>query len=380
MIAGPHLGKLVDREAVSHLSHVNTLALALIALAGGAELRGSELARALRSLITATLVQNVAGMLALTASFVVAARFIPFAHGLGFAALCGVGLLWAVLGTSRSPSATLAILSQTRATGALASFSLAFIMLSDVVVILLLAVVLLFARPLIDGTPLSFDELGALGHEVIGSASLGITLGLLLAAYLRLVGGQLLLVLIAIGFGLTEGLSYLRFDPLLTFLIAGFVVQNMSSQGDKLLHSIERTGSVVYVVFFATAGTDLDVPLLRALWPVALGLAAARGVVTWGAHRLGSSVRRRSDRGPALGLDQHDRPGRTLARARGDGRAHVPLVRRRLPLAGDRDLGLEPARRPGAVQDRRRSRAAARARAGLSGCATRRGRAPPCFR
>src|SRR5690606_10414221 len=42
-----------------------------------------------------------------------------------------------------------------------------------------------------------------------------------------------------------------------------------------------------YVVFFATAGAHLDLPLLARLWPVALGLAAARSILTYGVHRVG---------------------------------------------------------------------------------------------
>lgn len=49
-------------------------------------------------------------------------------------------------------------------------------------------------------------------------------------------------------------------------------------------------GSVVYVVFFATAGAQLNVPLLRELWPVALLLAAARALLTYVAARAGSRV------------------------------------------------------------------------------------------
>jgi len=78
----------------------------------------------------------------------------------------------------------------------------------------------------------------------------------------------------------------LKFDSLLTFMVAGFIVRNLSSQGHKFLRYIEQTGTVVYVVFFATAGADLNVPLLRTLGPVALILAASRTAVTWIGGRL----------------------------------------------------------------------------------------------
>jgi Kef-type K+ transport system membrane component KefB len=120
--------------------------------------------------------------------------------------------------------------------------------------------------------------------------ALGTTLGLFLAAYLRLVNKQLALILVALGFGVTEVLGYLRFDALLTFMVAGFVVQNLSKQGHKLTTAIAEMGSVVYVVFFATAGAHLDVPLLRRLWPVALILASARGILTFVAARISSRL------------------------------------------------------------------------------------------
>jgi Kef-type K+ transport system membrane component KefB len=64
----------------------------------------------------------------------------------------------------------------------------------------------------------------------------------------------------------------------------------MSEQGKKLVASIEQTGSIVYVVFFATAGAHLDLPLLRHLWPVALILAGSRATVTWLAARTADAL------------------------------------------------------------------------------------------
>jgi Kef-type K+ transport system membrane component KefB len=230
-------------------------------------------------------------LLAMTGVFVALRRVIPFAHSLTLSALVGVGLLWGTLSVSRSPSAVLGIMAQLRPRGALTDFSLTFVMTSDVVVVVLMAGMLAVTRPMIDpGATFTLSALGDLGHELLGSVALGTTLGLLLAAYLRVVGKYLLLVFLLLGFGMSELLYYLHFEPLLTFLTAGFLVQNLTDQGEKLLHAIEKTGSVVYVVFFATAGAHLDIPLLRNLWPVALTLAASRAVATLVAARFASRL------------------------------------------------------------------------------------------
>jgi len=287
IIGGPHILHLVDHHTVTELSPVNTLALSLIALAGGAELRIDTLRSVARGLAWATLVQSTFVLVCVAGVFLAVSRFIPFTQGLELKSLIGVSLLWGVLAVSRSPSACMGILAQTRAKGPVATFSLAFIMLSDVVVVILLATMLMLARPLITGSGgISLEDFSVLGHELLGSIAVGVTLGLGLAVYLRLVGHQLLLVLLAIGFGLSDTFAYIHVDSLLAFLAAGFVVTNLSDQGPKLLHSIEQTGSVVFVVFFATAGAHLDLPLLRKLWPVAVALCASRALFTVFASRI----------------------------------------------------------------------------------------------
>jgi Kef-type K+ transport system membrane component KefB len=270
---------------VKRLEPVNTLAIALIALAGGAELRLETLKRGLRSLVVALGLHTFVGILAVACVF--GALRPAFVRHLPFTGLVGASLLWGVVAITRSPSACLGVLSQTRASGPLARFSLAFVMASDVVVVVMLATVVTIAKPLIEpSATFSLSAFSSLGHEILGSVSLGTTLGLVLAAYLKVSGRQLLVMLIALGFGATEVLHYLNYEPLLTFMVAGFVVQNLSKQGDKFIHAIEETGGVVYVIFFASAGAHLNVPLLKDYWATALILAGARAAITIGTARV----------------------------------------------------------------------------------------------
>jgi Kef-type K+ transport system membrane component KefB len=291
ILVGPHVLHFIDHDTVKRLELVNTLALALIALAGGLELRLSDVKAVARGVGYTSLTQSIIVLVTQATTFVLLARYVPFTASLSSMALWGIGLLWGTLAVSRSPSATLAILAQTRAKGPLARFSLAFVMTSDMVVVMMMAAMLTLTRPLVEpGASVSMTALLHVGHELLGSVSIGTTLGLLLIAYLRLVGSQVLLLLVAIGFALSAGVQYMRFEPLLTFLTAGFVVQNLSKQGDKLLHAIEETGGVVFVIFFATAGAHLDIPLLKSMWPIALTLCGSRFVFTWIAHRFGASL------------------------------------------------------------------------------------------
>ncbi|MCU0657089.1 MAG: cation:proton antiporter [Polyangiaceae bacterium] len=291
LIAGPHLLGLVGHHAVEEMTFVNSLALALIALAGGAELKIEVLRQELRSISVANALHIVLGAPLIALVFYLARPMIPFAQQLTPMALLGVALLWGATAVSRSPAATLALLSQTRAKGPLANNALAFIMLSDAAVAVFFSVVLVLARPMIDpSVELSLKELGELGHELLGSVAVGTTMGLLLAGYMRLVGAQMQLVLLVLGFVIWETLRYLHFDTLLTFLVAGFVVQNLSNQGPAFLHAVERLSSVVFVLFFTSAGAHLDLPLLGKMWPVALLLAGSRAVIATGISKLSSRL------------------------------------------------------------------------------------------
>ena len=291
IIAGPYVLHLVDHESATRLTSINALALALIALEGGAELKIAFLRQGLRGLVWSTALQTVGVFVAMSGVFYLARPLIPFAADLNSTMLLGAALLWGVMSITRSPSALLGVLSQTRASGPLARFSLTFIMTSDLVVVVVLATALTLCRPLLEpGATFSMHAFQSLGREILGSVSLGSTLGLVLVLYLRFIGKQLVLVFLALGFGMTEMLHYLSFDPLLTFMVAGFLVQNLSQQGEKFLHALQQTGGIVYVIFFATAGAHLDVPLVRQLWPVAVVLAGSRALFTYGVGRVSSRI------------------------------------------------------------------------------------------
>lgn len=287
LVMGPHLLGAVGPAAVTDLQPMSALALSLIALGGGAELEVASLRQGLRGLAWASLLQHALVVVLVGGAFAAARPYVPFAEGLSGGLLLATALLWGVLAATRSPADTLGILAQTRARGPLASFTLNFVMTSDVLVLVLLAVAITVARPLLEpGASLSLEAFHHLGYELLGSVAMGTTLGLMLAAYLRFVGRQLLLVLLAMGLVLTQAVDYLRFDWLILFLAAGFVVRNVSRQGHRLLEEIERAGKPIYVIFFASVGARLDLPLVQQLWPVALALSVVRGLATAGAGAL----------------------------------------------------------------------------------------------
>ena len=291
VLAGPQALGLVDHEAVRVTSEINALALALIAVAGGAELELAMLRSSFRSIAWSTLLQHSLVAVVSFLAFVALRDRLPFLAGRDTRTVVAVSLLYGVLAASRSPAAVLGVLAETRARGPLATRTLATVMTSDLVVVVLLALATAIARPLLEpSATLSLSKLTELGRELLGSVSVGVTLGLVLVAYLRFVDKQLVLVLIGLGSGFSVLVEYLHFEPLLTFLSAGFVVRNLSSYGERLLHAVSDLGSLVFVIFFATAGAHLDLAIVARLFPLALLLVVVRAVSTWVAARAASRL------------------------------------------------------------------------------------------
>ncbi|HVY44810.1 MAG TPA: cation:proton antiporter, partial [Minicystis sp.] len=164
IVAGPHVLAVIDEASARQLTGVNALALALIALEGGAELRISGLRDGFKSLAWATVMQTVPVALCVGAAFALARPLMPFLDGLELRAVVGAGLLWGVVAMTRSPSAALGILSQTRAKGPVARFTLNYVMASDIVVVALMAIAIMLVRPLVDPAgSFSAKELKTLG-------------------------------------------------------------------------------------------------------------------------------------------------------------------------------------------------------------------------
>lgn len=290
MVVGPHLLGLIDHGSVVQLGAVNQLALALIALASGAELRFAAIRRDAKSLAWAHLFQMIAVITIVGLTFFALRRFIPFLDGLPLATVATIALLWGILAATRSPSAFLALMAQYKPKGPLTDTTTNFIMSSDVLIIVLLAVAMPLAQVAMDGNVSVNAALVSAGIKLVESTTLGALLGLILIGYLRFSGHNLLFVLLLLGLPTSALLKHLDLNPLLTFMIAGFLVQNFSPNGERLLRSIEGTAEIVFVVFFATAGAHLDLPGFAGVWPVALIFVAIRIAVTIGAARAASRV------------------------------------------------------------------------------------------
>ncbi len=287
----PGLG-YVSSTALTELAPVGNLAIALIAFLAGAELQLDELRARWSGIARMTLLELLATFLALTATLVLLRGAVPALAQAPLVEAVVFAMLFAAVAVVHSPAATIALLSETRASGPVARYTLGVVLLTDVAVVLLFTAVLAAARALIPPTGgASAPGVGAVAWEIGGALLVGGALGGGVALYLRFIRRELFIFAILFTLLGAELARLAHVETLLTLLVAGFVAENGTGggRGSEFRHAMERAAAPIFVVFFALAGARLDPGAVLPLWPVAVPLVLVRmAAIRWGTRRGGT--------------------------------------------------------------------------------------------
>jgi Kef-type K+ transport system membrane component KefB len=291
---GPSALDIVPPGVLQDLSMMKQLAVGLIALLAGAELRMKDLVARYRTIIWILALQTAAVLLGLTALALVLRPWIPFLQGLDMPPLLFVAALFAATLTVNSPMVTLALLTETRAGGPLAKTTLGVVLVADVVVILLFTVAFSLAQASLGGQTASAPEiLLRLLAEVGGSIVAGALVGGVLTLYLRFVRRELVVFAVVVVFATAAAAQALQFELLLSLLVAGFLVENVAPvRAEPLVDILHVMAVPVFVIFFAMAGADLRLQTFLDLWPVVLAIALVRVGLVYVGSTAGARVGR----------------------------------------------------------------------------------------
>jgi Kef-type K+ transport system membrane component KefB len=275
---GPSVLGIVPPGVLQDLSMMKQLAVGLIALLAGAELRTRDLVARYRTIAWILALQTAAVLVGLTALVLLLRTWIPFLERLEFPAVLFVALLFAATLTINSPMVTLALLTETRADGPLAKTTLGVVLVADVVVVLVFTAAFSLAQASLGGTTASVPEaLVRLLREVVGSMLAGALIGGVLTLYLRFVRRELVVFVIVLVFATAATAQALHFELLLSLLVAGFLVENVAPvRAEPLVEMLHVTAVPVFVIFFAMAGAEVRLQTFQDLWPMILAVAVAR--------------------------------------------------------------------------------------------------------
>jgi Kef-type K+ transport system membrane component KefB len=289
ILLGPDVLEYFSGDSVEALRFIDELALTFIALSAGLELRVQDLRKQWRILVGLT-----AGIP--VAVFCLVFPFVYFAlPQLGLLPVLPspqraiVASLFGTLAVARSPSSTLAVIKECRARGRFSESALCVTVVTDILVIMLFSFFLALAGG--HDPAGSGREVGlwvAIPVEILLSLLLGFFLAWFMGAYVRYIQAESIFFLLCVAFLVTRlcqvfpaqtasltGIA-LRLEPLLICMSAGFFLQNRFGRGAFYEDAIERSFLPIFVVFFALAGTRLDLQALASMWTWALLYAGVR--------------------------------------------------------------------------------------------------------
>ncbi len=273
VIAGPYVLGFVTHDMGVSLKVVSNTATAILALEAGSELQLKKIKPILKTLRSMTVFAVIGAMVTISGALFVMRPLLPNIFGnmdttqsLAVCFAIGVAL------SAQSPAVVMALLAETRAEGPLSRIVLASVVVADLCVITVFSVVLAITGAVIGG---SVDVVGtalSVAWELFGSMVFGVLLGMLMGQYLISVkrGAAMFAVLCCVI--VAEIGARMHLDPLIVLLAAGIWLRNFSrADATVLFHNFESAQLPVFLVFFALAGSKLDIHTLwGSLLPVGI--------------------------------------------------------------------------------------------------------------
>lgn len=289
--AGPHALGILSPDAIESLRLIDEFALALIAMLAGGELKLDEVRRDARTITLATVAVTTVVWVGVGVTLVLLRPLLPFLHDVPLPVLLGSGALIGIWAANSSPDATVAVIGETGARGRLTEIVLGVTIVKDVLVIVCFTLTLSLVAGVVGSGQGGMGEvLLRLLQEVGGAFLVGGLMGWGFSRYLERIGRRVAVATLVFAYLIVILAPALHVELLLTAVAAGFVIENLSPAGDRLIQGIETNAIVVFAVFFALAGAALDLGALGEFWLAAAILFASRIFFTWAGARAGLAV------------------------------------------------------------------------------------------
>ncbi len=282
----------VTESHIDQLGLIDDVAISLIALSAGGELRLTELRQRARSLGGIVTAEMIAVFVVIAGAVLLMAPLLPFTAGRSTLAVAVIAMIFGSIAIANSPAVAIAVINDSRARGPVSSTVLGVTVIKDVAVILLFAVALSVARTVMS-SDVGFDPafFGRVGWKLGGSLALGALSGWIISIALRRAGISKVLLALAAAFFNAEAAALLNLEILLLSLTAGFFIENISPvHGEPFVEGVEENSLPLYALFFALAGASIHLDELVALWPIVLGFVLLRGAAVFGGTWVGALI------------------------------------------------------------------------------------------
>jgi Kef-type K+ transport system membrane component KefB len=191
-----------------------------------------------------------------------------------------VAILFGAISSATAPAATLMVIREYKARGSLTNTLLGVVAIDDAWCLIVFSLSFAFSKDMIQGdaNPSWFKVIYPFIKEIIFVIILGSLTAFacnFISRYIKLKSDLLIYIL---GFLLLNtGLAlYFHLSLLLTNIIFGAVLVNISTTSFKFFDLIKSVDAPLYLVFFILAGANLEIALLQGVWIFGLAFIILR--------------------------------------------------------------------------------------------------------
>ncbi|MDA8791783.1 hypothetical protein N9N67_00985 [Bacteriovoracaceae bacterium] len=288
LMLGPELGKMLSSGVVEKLKMFNNLAIGIIALSAGLELKFSSLYRSINALWKTSIIKILAIYLIVTPALFLSFKFFGETE-YSNTALFVMSMVISTLCYGTSPAIVLAIINESKAKGRLSNLILNTAVIKDLIVVVLLTIAATVGNFLLKPEAnLKLSNIVAnLSHEIGLSLVAGILIGLVIHVYLKFINFENFLFVIVILIASFDICRTFHLEYLLTLIAAGIYIVNYTKFEKELHHLLVKVSLPVFVIFFTNAGANIGVHDTLSILPIAIILYCARFLSMFVAGRYG---------------------------------------------------------------------------------------------
>ncbi len=281
VLAGPFGLSVITPEGAEPLRLVDNLALALIAFSAGGELKISKFRHRIKALLYVAGAQSFFTFAMVFTVFFTVFYLSGFV-GASFAIAFSGALLLGVVAMANSPATAMAVITETRSRGPVSETIIGVTVLKDVMVIAAFGLAISVAQAVTGSegaTGLSFAY--HIMYDIAVSLFVGSLAGLVMISYLRVTSENVAVFVLGLAVVVVEVCQILGIGPLLACIVIGFIVENYSKEGEKLIHGLDMSSLPIFVIFFSLTGHGLDVGAFADVWFFATLLVVLRMTGTY---------------------------------------------------------------------------------------------------
>lgn len=276
---GPSVANFITSEIYYHLGFVNELALGMLAISVGTELHYLVFKQFGKRLVTLSLGNTIFTFILVTLT----------TWGLGMQ--IQYALILGTLALTVSPAGVVTILKEKKAKGEMTENLLGLVAFDNLVCILAFGMMVSFVQSTGNENASEFILIGRVFFDIFLAIIIGVISGTFISYLIRqnTRPDKLLTLLLAVLLFNTGIASLFGLSPILTNMMAGMAITNLTSRKMMISSLLERIELPIFVIFLTLAGAHINLSIVWEVGLIGLGYILARMIGRVGGVFLASN-------------------------------------------------------------------------------------------